>query len=80
MMGEKSVRSGKGQGGSVVVNADKLSREGALAALYPNLHRKCGVTARYFLPSSQLVRLRYSLIQSVRPANNLLPSIFSFSL
>lgn len=57
MTREKSVRSEKGQGGSVAVNADKLSQEGPLAALYLNRHRKCGLTARYFLPSSLLVIL-----------------------
>ena len=46
-----------------------LSQESPLAALYPNLHRKCGVTARYFLPSSPLVPLcTHLLIQSVLPA------------
>ena len=65
----KSVRSERGQGGSVVVNADKLSRQKPLAALYPNLHRKCGVTGRYFLPSSLLVSLcTHLLSQSILPA------------
>lgn len=62
MTREKSVRSEKGQGGSVAVNADKLSQEGPLAVLYPNLERKFGVTVKYFLPSSLLVCLQYSLI------------------
>lgn len=72
MTSERSVR---GQGGSVAANADKLSQEGPFAALYPNLERKFGVTAKYFLSSSPLVRLRYSLFQSVCPASNLLSSI-----
>lgn len=53
----KSVRSERGQGGSVVVNADNLSQERPLAALYRNLQRKSGVTGRYFLAFSLLVSL-----------------------
>lgn len=57
----KSVRSGRGQGGSVAVNADNLSQERPLAALYHNLHRKFGLTGRYFLTFSLLVSLTCSV-------------------
>lgn len=64
----KSVRSERGQGGSVAVNTDNLSQQRPLAALYPNLHRKQEMTWRYFLPSSLLVLFcTYLLSQSVLP-------------
>lgn len=72
---KKSVRSERGQGGSVVVNADKLSQRRPLTALYPKLHRKCGVTGRYFLPSLLLVSLCTHLLS--QSASNLHSSILN---